>query len=89
MKTAQEGLPKTPFAVIMMERGRGLGYEGVGLSLHENYTSHMRFRNRLRQYTFLDISKIESFLISLGDEVHYRPLTFAPLAKHLLTQKHK
>lgn len=88
-KIAQESLPKTPFAVAMMERGKGLGYEGVIVSLHENYTSHTKLMNRLRQFTFLDISTLESFLISLRDEVHYRPLTFTPLAKHLLTLKKK
>ena len=88
-KITQEGLPKSPFAVIMMERGRGLGYEGVVISLHENYASHLKLMNRLRQYTFLDISTIDSFLISLDDEVHYRPLTFASLANHLLTRKAK
>jgi len=86
-KIAQEGLPKTPFTVIMMERGRGLGYDGVVLSLHKNYTSHTKLMKRLRQFTFLDISTIDSFIVSLGDEVHYRPLTMAPLAKHLLAQK--
>jgi len=88
-KIAQEGLPKTPFAVVMMERGRGLGYEGVVISLHENYTSHLKLMNLLRQFAFLDISTIESFLISLDDAVHYRALTFASLANHLLTQKAK
>jgi len=88
-KIAEEGLPKTPFAVIMMERGRGLGYEGVVVSLHENYTSHTKLMNRLRQFAFLEISTLESFLISLADEVHYRPLTFASLAKHLLTRVDK
>jgi len=88
MKIAQEGLPETSFAVVMMERGRGLGYEGVIVSLHEDYVCHVRFMNRLRQFAFLDISTIESFLISLDDEVHYRPLTFAFLANHL-TRKTK
>ena len=86
-KIAQEGLPKTPFAIIIMERGRGLGYDGVVLSLHEDYTSHMKLMSRLRQLTFLDISTIDSLIVSLGDKVHYRPLTMAPLAKHLLAQR--
>jgi len=89
IRIAQEGLPKTPFAIIMMERGRGLEYDGVVLSLLEDYTSHVKLMSRLRQFTFLDISTIDSFIVSLSDEVHYRPLTFAPLAKHLLAQKEK
>ena len=88
-RIAQEGLPKTPFCIVMMERGKGLGYEGVVVSLHENYTSHAKLLNRLRQFAFLEITTFESFLVSLAEEIHYRPLTFVPIAKHLLTLKQK
>jgi len=40
----------------------------------------------LGQFEFLDVEKIDSFLIDLDDEVRYRPLTFSTLAKDLLSQ---
>jgi len=43
----------------------------------------MRFRKRIRD-CLLEISEIEGFLISLGNEARHRPLTFAALAQHLL-----
>ena len=86
-KIAQESMKRSPFATVMLERGQGLGYEGVIISYHENYASCMELRRSLRKYTFLDLSHIETFMISLDDKVHYRPLTFYALAEHLLRMK--
>lgn len=83
-KIINEDLKKSPFAIIMTESGSGLGYEGVTVSLHESYRSYVKHLGWLRCWTFLQIFEIESFLISLHDEVRYRPLTFAYLAQHLL-----
>jgi hypothetical protein len=32
----------------------------------------------------VELANIDSFLISLPDEIHYAPLTFSALAKHVL-----
>ena len=88
-KIIDEDLKKSPYAIIMTERGSGLGYEGVTISLHENYSSYAKHLNWLRRWTFLQIFEIESFLISLHDEPRYRPLTLVPLANHLQTLKDK
>ncbi len=86
-RLSKETLKTGPFEVVMVERGMGMGYDGVFLSLHEDYASYLKFKDWLKQFAFLEWSKIDSFIISLDDEVHYRPLTFATLAKHLLTLK--
>ena len=36
---AAERLEKTPYQVLMPERGAGLGFDGAVLSLHKNYAS--------------------------------------------------
>jgi len=72
--------------VIMFERGLGLGYTGIIVSLHEDYTSLAEFLRILRQYTVVDPDP-QTFLIDLKDDIHYRPLTFATLAHHLLARK--
>jgi len=86
-KIAQETLKKGPFEIIMLERGMGLESNGVIISYHEDYPSYARLRNWLRQFAFLEIDKIESYLIDLQDKVHYRPLTFLTIANHVLTLK--
>lgn len=88
-KISRETLTKGLFEIVMIERGMGLRYTGVVISFHGNYASCVNFKNWLRQFTFLDIDEIESFLISLGGEVHYRSLSFSTLAKHLLMMKEK
>ncbi|MEM2146191.1 MAG: winged helix-turn-helix transcriptional regulator [Candidatus Jordarchaeaceae archaeon] len=69
--------------VLMVERGTGLGYNGVIISLHKDYTSYQEFVGWLSQFTSLAAFKTESFLISLVDKIKYRPLTLSFLAEHL------
>jgi len=82
-ESARESV-KSNLNFIMLERGMGMGYDGVFLSFHKDYTSFTDLKKWLAQFDFLEISDIQSFLINLEDEVHYRSLTFSTLAKHLL-----
>jgi len=86
-RIAKEDLEKWPFAVVMLERGLGLKYDGVIVAFYEDYVAYSKHMDVLKQYSFLETSEIESFLISLKDTVRYRPLTFKALAEHLLTWK--
>jgi hypothetical protein len=69
----------------MLERGMGMGYDGVFLSFNKDYTSFTEHKKWLTQFDYLEISDIQSFLIGLTDEIHYRSLTISTLAKYLLT----
>lgn len=82
---ARQIVKEAPFEMIMGERGSGAGYDGVTISYHKDYRSCIRFKNWLRKWLPLPAIKMDSFIIVLGDEVKYRPLTFSTLAKHLLT----
>jgi DNA-binding Lrp family transcriptional regulator len=88
-KIAKEHLKENSLEIMMVERGMGLGYDGVFVSLHEDYTSYLKFKNRVTQDAHLEASSTESFLISLSYETRFRPLTFSALAKHLLMLKEK
>ncbi len=77
-------LLQSEFGIAMVERGMGLGHDGVIMAFYEDYASYARHMDILRKYEFLEISNIESFLISLQDEVRYRPLTLSILADHVL-----
>ncbi len=68
---------------VMFERGLGLGFDRVVISFHEDYASYRRALEKIKQFKFLPVEKIDSFLIDLDDEVHYQPLTFSTLAKEL------
>jgi len=87
-KRAEERFKDQSFAmnVIMFERGLGFGYTGILVSLHEDYSSFAEFLQIVRQYPVLD-PDFQTFLIDLNDSVHYRSLTFATLAQHILARK--
>jgi DNA-binding Lrp family transcriptional regulator len=85
--TVKERIKESKFPIVMLERGMGLGYDGVLVSVYENYASYTEHMNLLRTYPFLELSRLESFMISLNDRVRYRPLTLALLAEHVLKTK--
>ncbi len=84
-KVAEESVGKGPFNVIMFERGTGLPYDGLLASYHEDYSSYTELINLLKHFEFLEVEKIDHYLISLRDPVRYRPLTYRTLAQHILT----
>jgi DNA-binding Lrp family transcriptional regulator len=86
-ETAREKIKESRFPIVMLERGMGLGYDGVLVGIYESYTSYTEHMNLLRTYSFLETSHMESFLISLSDKIRYRPLTLALIAEHVLKIK--
>jgi DNA-binding Lrp family transcriptional regulator len=83
-KEAKEYLREQSPDIFMLERGIGQNFDGVLLSLHRNYSDYLDLKQRLRNFEFLNISEIGRFIVNLEDEIHYRPLTFSFLAKHVL-----
>lgn len=88
-KNAKEKLRKGHLEVIMLERGTGLKYDGVVLSLHKDYSTFQDFTSFMGQFDFLAQAETTSFIISLVDKIKYRPLTFATLAEHIVSAKKK
>jgi len=85
-KTLADSVKDKQFEFIMLERGDGLGFDGVIISLHKDYASYLKVFEWVRQFDFLEVNRIDSFLINLEDNVYYRPLTFSTLAKLLRLQ---
>jgi DNA-binding Lrp family transcriptional regulator len=83
-KIAKDAIKTGPFEVVMLEKGIGLDSDGVFISYHLDYDAHVKFMDWLRQFEFLKIDEIRSFLVNLEDEVRYRPLTFSLLSQHKL-----
>jgi DNA-binding Lrp family transcriptional regulator len=82
-KRTQLDLAKSNFGIIMLERGLGLGRDGVIAAYYKDYSDYTNHKKVLREYPFLEISDMDGFLISLDDEVHYRPLSLNSLASLL------
>ncbi len=83
-KNAQEIVKASPFEMIMAERGIGMDYDGVTISFHKDYAAFVAFREWVKASLPTRHEKLDSFLVNLDDPVHFKPLTFSTLAKHLL-----
>jgi DNA-binding Lrp family transcriptional regulator len=83
-EAARERLNQTRSVILLLERGIGLGRDAVMICLYKDYASYAEHRNVISEFSFLTPSDIDSFLIDLNDEVHYRYLTFASITKDLL-----
>jgi len=88
-KAAKEIVKESPSEMIMVERGLGLGYDGITISYHKDYAAFIEYNNWTRQMHPVEILDVESFLVNLDDELHYRPLTLSTLAQHLLKHRKK
>lgn len=86
-RIASEDMKYCPTEIVLFERGLGHGFTGILVSFHKDYLSYLTLRQKIREYSFLEQSETDGFLISLDDEIHYRPLTFATLAQHVLAMK--
>jgi DNA-binding Lrp family transcriptional regulator len=77
----QHRLAEIPQA-ILIERGLGMGANGVVIALHKDYSSLSEFEKWMKQFSFISSFQLSHFLIDLEDEIHYRYLTFSTLADH-------
>jgi DNA-binding Lrp family transcriptional regulator len=86
---------ENPSAILMIMGGMGLGYDGIIASFHENYSDYSKFmrdaeeRARLRLSPLIDISALESFVVSLKARDSYQLLTFSTIARYLLSMRSK
>jgi DNA-binding Lrp family transcriptional regulator len=77
-------LEKSPTPTIMILGGLGLGYDGMFISFHEDYASFLKLLDLTKHLPFLDINRLDSFLVSLPEEYQHRHLTLSNLADYLL-----
>jgi DNA-binding Lrp family transcriptional regulator len=89
-KWAIQKAPSVPNNVVLIERGMGLGFDSFMASFHEDYSSYAKLKEEItRMMPFVSFENMESFIVDLDDKVHYRYLTFAVLAKHLMEKEER
>jgi len=72
------------FGIVMYEKGMGLGYGMLAVSFHEDYSSFIKMKQKAFDFSFLDLTGSDSFLIDLNDKVHYKPFSLMAVALDLL-----
>ena len=83
----KETLKVMPLEILMLERGLGMGFDGVIISCHQDIASHFAFSKLLKETGFLDVNALETFRVNLRDELHFLPLSLSLLAQSISTKK--
>jgi DNA-binding Lrp family transcriptional regulator len=83
-ETARQSIADDKFGMLMAERGLGLGYDGVFISLYRSYSDYSRHMDAIKQYPFVELSSSDSFLINMDGNIRYLPFTLKKYASLLL-----
>jgi DNA-binding Lrp family transcriptional regulator len=86
-ETALQLMKEAPDNIIMLERGLGLKHSGAFISLHKKFSDYTQFMQEFKRASTTHAyvhENVESFLIDLKDESHYRPLTLRVLGNDIL-----
>jgi DNA-binding Lrp family transcriptional regulator len=76
---------KNPHAALMAVNGMGLNKDTLFITLYEDYAAYSRAMSLTREVPFIELDKIESFLVNLSDQSNYRILSMSAIANHILT----
>jgi DNA-binding Lrp family transcriptional regulator len=82
-KAHPETMSASPFGIVLIHRGIGLGYDSVIVSLHKDYASYDAFRKNTKRTMGASITEMNTFLINI-EENNTMPPTFSFLARHML-----
>jgi DNA-binding Lrp family transcriptional regulator len=85
----KEEVSKKVFPDLLMERGLGLGFDGLIITLHRSYSDYLEQLNYTRSQPFVQADRVESFLVDLKEAVHYRSLTLSLVADDLIKKNDK
>lgn len=82
---AHEWEKKLAFSTIMAIQGEGLGHQAMIVSFHRSFAKYREFMDQVKQFSYIDVGNVQSFLIGVNTAYAYRPLTFSTLARDILT----
>ena len=81
-KKIEETLEQHP-NIIFASSGQGLGFQGVSVSIHQDYADYVEFIRATKEEWGEWVSSINSFTVSLSSDNVIRPFTFQYLMKHI------
>jgi DNA-binding Lrp family transcriptional regulator len=76
---------KNPHAALMAVNGIGLNKDTLFVTFYEDYAAYSRAMSLTREVPFMELDKIESFLVDPSDQSNYRLLSMSAIANHILT----
>jgi len=88
-KATAEEVQKNVFPDLLIEGGLGMGFDGVNVTLHRNYSDYAKQANYAKTRSFLQADHTDSFLVDLRNPVHFRSLTLSLVADDLVKRNEK
>lgn len=88
-KLIREEFKKEPLPYILGMSGMGMNADRIIVTVHEDFASFGKFIDRIRKEHFVKMGKVDTFIVSLGDDNHFHGLTLSALAEHMLKMKKK
>jgi len=86
-KQVRQTLQKEPISTIVAMSGIGCNADRVVVAFHEDYSTYMKYLNKLKQHPLVIVDQIRSFVIDLNDRSQYLPLTLSGLADYITYKK--
>jgi DNA-binding Lrp family transcriptional regulator len=86
-KAVKDAIEQSQFGIVMLERGMGLKADACIISIYRDYSEYVLHREAMMAFPFIDMSRIETFIIDLKDNVRYRPLNFDVIAKQIAAKR--
>ena len=88
-KAIAEVVQKNVFPDLLNEGGLGMGFDGVNVTLHRNYSDYAKQANCAKTRSFVQADHTDSFLVDLRNPVHFRSLTLSLVADDLVKRNEK
>lgn len=86
-KRIREEFKKEPLSYILGMSGIGMKADRIIVTCHEDYSSYLKFLDRVRKDPLVKMGKIDTFIVSLEDKNHFHSLTLSALADYILKMK--
>ena len=88
-KATAEEVQKNVFPDLLNEGGLGMGFDGINVTLHRNYSDYTKQANYAKTRSFVQADHTDSFLVDLRSPVHFRSLTLSIVADDLIRGNEK
>lgn len=88
-KATAEEVQKNVFPDLLNEGGLGMGFDGINVTLHRNYSDYAKQANYAKTRSFVQADHTDSFLVDLRNPVHFRSLTLSLVADDLVKRNEK
>jgi DNA-binding Lrp family transcriptional regulator len=85
----REEFKKEPLSYILGMSGMGMKADRMIITCHEDFSSYLKFLDRIRKDPLVKMGKVDTFVVSLADKNHFHSLTLSALADYISEMKKK